>query len=85
MHFLCFSLGRAIFSLMFPFKENIAVRILVHSSQISYKCVFNSVIGAFKVRVVYDLIYVLETHIYSNAKDNGRSWYLWANHRSQGN
>lgn len=48
---------------MFLFKEHIAIRIIIHLTQIAYKCVFDSIIGAFKVKVVYDLIYV-KTHTF---------------------
>lgn len=69
-HFVCFSVRKNNFFLLcFPFKEHIAIGILVLPSQIPQKCVLNSVIGAFKVRVGYDSIYVLEIYIYSSAKN----------------
>lgn len=65
-----FSCAKTIYFLLhFLFKEHTIVGILVHPSQVSYKNALNSVIGAFKVRVKCDLIYVLETHIYGSAKD----------------
>lgn len=58
------------FHLCLLFKECISVGILVLPSQISYKCAFNFVIGAFKVRMGYNLICVVEMQIYPHAKDH---------------
>lgn len=50
------------------FKEYTAVGIFVLVSQISYKCIFNFIIGAFIARVEYDLIYALKTHLWQCQK-----------------
>lgn len=75
MHFLC---GRAIvffFSLCFIFKEHIVIEILVHPSQISYKCVFNFVIRAFKMSgISFDLCF--KNTFIAVLKISGRSRYL---------